>query len=281
VSLARVVDAFAAHLAAAMADPPAVIGAMRPTRTADLPAVTLSIRAVDQKLVSIGGRPAPSRKGSLPVGQEFDLTDPTVTFPDGETVNLLSVDRRSLHFPFGPVVAADGAEVDSLGPDDLTISIEGAALPIVAPDPGSGQASGIPALGEVRFGSPVPVTGSLRVDFFIGEWEVRTARYQGELIVEAADDDAVVVEDLSADVEATLLAADASTFAGLRALRPLSLGPVVADPGIAQGRLRELVCAFDFELEEATLGTGGGVIGAVAVDSTYGAEVFEVPAEAP
>jgi hypothetical protein len=56
---------------------------------------------------------------------------------------------------------------------------------------------------------------------------------------------------------------------------------VVVHPGIAQGRVRELVYAFDFELEEPTLGTGGGVIDTVAVASAYGAEVFEVPVGAP
>jgi hypothetical protein len=276
VSLAAVVDAFSAHLAAAMEDPPASIGGARATRLPDLPTVTLSIQKVERKLVALGATPAQSRTGSLPVSSEFDLADPTVTFPDGETVNLLSIDRLSLHFPYGPVVSADGAEVDALAPEDLTVSIDGSPLSVVPPTPGPGGVSGIPDLGEVRFGTPVPPSGQLVVAFFIGEWEVRTTRYQGELVVEAAAE-GVAASDLSRDVESTLLAADASTLPGLRALRPLAIGPIVPAPGIAQGRVRELAYAFDFELEEPRLGTGGGVIEEVAVESAYGPEVFEVP----
>lgn len=281
MSLSRVVDAFATHLAAAMTDPPASVGGSRPAAPGELPAVTLSIRAVDQRLVAIGARPAPSRTGSLPVGRELDLADPTLTFPEGETVNLLAIDRLSLHFPFGPVVAADGTEVDALAPGDLEVSIDGAPLDVVPPDPGPGEVAGIPRLGEIRFGAQIPGAGRLRIDFFIGEWEVETARYQGELVVEAAAANAAAAADLSVDVEAALLAADAGSLAGLRALHPLGLGPVAADPVLAQARVRELLYAFDFELEEPKLGTGGGIIGDVAVLSHYGPELFDVPVPTP
>ena len=286
MSLTRVVDAFAAFLASEMTDAPANVGGVRPANAGDLPTVAISIRQVEQKLIALGARPAPSRVGSLAVSQSFDLTEPTVTFPDGETVVLLSADRRSLHFPFGPVVAADGTEVASLSAADLTVSIDGAPLAVVAPEPGAGQVSGVPDLGELHFGDPAPVAGALRVDFFIGEWEVETARYQGELMVEAFASSGPGVLALSADVDTTLLAARQSGLAGLQALHPLSLGSAAVGTTPPSMRVRELVYAFDFELEDPKLGTGGGIIDFVAVrsdhstadDSQQATELFEVPA---
>lgn len=281
MSLTRVVDAFADHLAAEMGEPAANIGALLPENAGDLPAITISVRGIEQKVIAVGATPAASRRGSLPVGRTFDLAEPALTFPDGETVDLLAEDRLSLHFPFGPVVTADGAEVAALSASDLGVSLDAIPLTVVDADPGPGEVGGVPGLGEIRFGAPLPASGTLRVDFFVGEWEVQTARYRGQLIVEAfaATGDGTLA--LTADAEATLLAADGSSLRGLQMLRPLEVGPVGAAPTPQSARIRRLRYAFDFELEEPKLGTGGGIIDRVAVDSPFGSETFEIPALTP
>jgi len=281
MSLTRVVDAFADHLAAEMSEAPANLGALLPENAGDLPAITISVRDIEQKVIGVGATPAASRRGSLPVGRAFDLADPTLTFPDGETVDLLTADRLSLHFPYVPVVAVDGAEVAALSAADLSVSIDATPLTVVDADPGSGEVVGVPALGEIRFGVPLPSTGTLQVDFFVGEWEAQTARYQGQLKVDAFAATGGETLALTADAEATLLAADGSSFPGLQTLRSLEVGPVGAAPTPQNARLRTLRYAFDFELEEPKLDTGGGIIGRVAVDSPFGSETFEIPVLTP
>ena len=280
MSLSRVVSALATHLGADMASPPALIGGGLPVESADLPTVTISVSDVQNQLTAIGASPAPTRRGALPVGQSFDLADPSVTFPDGEVVDLLSSNRLSLHFPYGPVVAADGTGVATLGPADISVAIDGGPLAVVAGDPGPGEVQAQPQLGIVNFGVELPAAGTLSVSFFVGEWEVHTSRYQGDVIVDVSADAFTSANDVSLDVEASLGRAEAGAVPGLRYLRPVAIGSVAPVEIPANSRRRSLLYRFDFELEEPVLGSGGGVVGLVAVESIYGAESFDIPVTA-
>lgn len=281
MSLSRVVSALATHLGADLASPPALIGGGLPGDTGELPAVTISVSDVANQLTAIGARPAPTRRGALAVSQSFDLADPSVSFPDGEVVDLLSPDRTSLHFPYGPVVGVDGTEGLTLAPDDLTVIVAGTPLTVVADNPGAGEVSAQPLTGELNFGTALPATGTLVVSFFVGEWEVETARYQGDLVVEVSAAALTATNQLSVDVEASLGRAAAGSVPGLRSLRPLGLGPIAPVEVPIDSRRRALQYRFDFELEEPVLGSGGGLVGLVAVDSSFGGETFNIPVAAP
>lgn len=287
MSLNRVVEAFADHLAPLTAPTP--VGSSRPATTAELPAVALSLDGIEQALTSIGATPAPSRSGALPVAQDFDLADTTITFPDGERVDLLSGDRLRLHFPYGPVVAAGGEPATALAPADLTVSIDGTGQTVVADPPAAGQAQGLPDAGEIVFGQALPAAGTLRIEFFVGRWEVDTARYQGELTIEALADDDATVGPLSQQIVDTLDGLRRpGVLPGLQSLRPLRLGPIVTTAlgptdgaGQPSGRSRTMAYRFDFEVETPNLGTGGGVIDRIIadgiVDDLPEPERFEIP----
>jgi hypothetical protein len=49
--------------------------------------------------------------------------------------------------------------------------------------------------------------------------------------------------------------------------------------GRRDSRSRTITYAFDYERVEPVVRTGGGLIGTVAIESTYGAERFEVTRE--
>lgn len=286
MSLTRVVAAFADHLGPLTA--PAPVGPARPAAAGDLPAVVLGLDGIEQALTSIGATPAPSRRGALAVSQDFDLADPTVTFPDGERVDLLSDDRLRLHFPFGPVVAAGGEPADALAPADLTVLIDGVGQTVVPGAPDTGEVQGVPDAGEIVFGEPLPAAGTLRIEFFVGQWEVETARYQGELTIEALAGDDATVGPLSEQIIDTLHGLRPGALPGLQSLRPLRLGPILttalgptdgADP--PTGRSRTMAYRFDFEVETPNLGTGGGLIDRIVadgiVDDLPEPERFEIP----
>lgn len=285
MSLNRVVDAFADHLGPLTSPTP--VGPVRPGATTELPAVALSLAGIEQALTSIGATPAPSRRGALPVARDVDLADPTITFPDGEIVDLLSGDRRRLHFPFGPVVAAGGEPVLALAPADLTVLIGGAGQAVVADAPTAGQVQGRPDTGEIVFDDPLPAAGTLRIEFFVGQWEVSTARYQGELTIEALADDPTI-EPLSRQIVDALDGLRPGDLPGLQSLRPLRLGPITTTAlgptdGDGQPRARSRTAAyrFDFEVETPDLGSGGGLIERIVadgiVDDLPEPERFDIP----
>lgn len=276
MSLSRVVAEVANFLTAELTPAPGMVGAGLPAAVNELPAITIFLDDVENTLTAIGARPAPTRRGALAVSRRFDLADTNLSFPDGETVDLLSADRATLHFPHGPVVGADGTEVATLTAADLTVTVDGTPLTVVTGDPTATEVGAQPLVGTITFGAALPATGELVVDFFLGEWEVETSRYQGELVVEVSADDRPATNDLSLDVEEALRQAAAGAVPGLRWLRPISLGAIVPVDDPPNSHRRGMHYRFDFELEEPILGTGGGRIDRVAVDSRYGVEVFEI-----
>lgn len=278
MSLSRVVDAIADRLSSTLVGPPAT-GAAEPATPADLPAVVIAVEDAGQTLTAIGARPAPSRTGALPVSQSHDLADPTLTFPDGEVVDLVGPDRRVLHFAYGPVVASDGTEVDALASADLAVELDGSPVDVVTSAPAAGEVRGDPALGELTFGTPLPATGTVRADYWIGEWEVATQRYQGTLVVSQVAATAAAVDSLTREVEAALARAVAPAVPGLFSLRPIAFGPIGATEGAPAMRRQALRYQFDFEAEDPVLGTGGGLIARIAVDATFGPEQFDVTRE--
>ena len=278
MGLATLTDAFATYLSLSVEPAPKSVGSIYPSGTTDLPAVVISCSDARQQLRGIGRLPAPSATGALPVTTVVDLANPVATFPDA-VVPLLSNDRLTLTLPHGPLVAADG-QATTFGGGDVHATIGATTFTVVDHAPGATEVQPDPDLGVLHFGAALPAGGTLTVNYFIGEWEVRTERYQGTLVIEtfATDDDGV--DTLSRAVETALLDPAGGGPVGLNEIEPTSFAAIdAAGPNRPVGRGRALAFTFDYELVQPQIGGGGGLITTVSVDSTFGAEHFDVKHE--
>jgi len=282
MSLVRVVEAFRAYLEDVLDPPPAMIGGAFPVIAEELPAVSISVDEVAERARGLGRLPAPVQTGALRIETSLDLANPVVTVAD-ETVDLLSEDRQTLQLPHGGIVRADGTPTRPFAGGDLLVEVDGTPLTVVGDEPDAGEVRPDPEVGELLFGAPLPAVGTLRLGYFVGEWEVTNERYQGLLAVQPFADDVPGVEDLTRQVDEAFADGRWRGVRGLRSFTPKSFGPVVIIQAVGAGRRdsrsRTITYAFDYERVEPVVRTGGGLIGTVAIESTYGAERFEVTRE--
>jgi|GEM_PF-3629408 len=260
--------------------PPALAGNASPTTAGELPAVALGAQDITTQLTGIGARPAPSRRGALPLSSSFDLSNPITTFPDGSEVDLVSADRTTFFLPFGPAVASDGIALTILGASDITVAIDAVDQTVVSVDPAAGQVRVNSQLGTIEFGTALAATGQLDVAWFVGEWEAAVHRFQATLVVEIYGANAADIDSLSAAIEEAMIPETDGGIAGLLSVAPKwfgSTGPRLADA--ANARLRRLEFEVDAEIEDPVLAGGGGLIGQIDVDSTFGPEQFSIPVE--
>jgi hypothetical protein len=274
--LTSLLDPVVQYLDGVLSPAPKLLGDGWPVRPNELPAVALSLADVSEHLRGIGRLPAPTLTGALRVDTTLDLANPVVAFPD-EIVRLLSENRRTVQLAHGPVVRADGTTTPPWTTDDLRVVRSGTVLTPVVDPPGTGEVQILPDTAELQFPSALAATGTLQLGYFVGEWEVRTARYGGQLGVDVFADDVAGVDALSRQLGAAL---DEPPIPGLRQLGPTSWGPVVGNDALpANARMRTITYRFDFELIEPKLATGGGLITTVAVTSSPGPEHFDVTRE--
>lgn len=278
MTLVPVVDALVARLRDELPDGVTVADA-HPAAAGDVPSVAVSLLDASQRLQGIGRTPRGPRRGALAVRDRVDLTDPVLRV-DGDEVELLSPDRRELLVAHGPMVQLDGSEPPPLSGDDLTVVVAGEPVTVVTADPQPGQVRADAGLGRLLFGSALPATGTVIVDYRIGVWDVESVRFEGTLAVDVYDEDTAGTTALTRQVAEAL----ARPPAAFPRLRPASWG---AASGFrpAQGPLRRaqrLTYAFDFDLEVPSLPTGGGIIRRVAVTSHHDSETenFDVPTAA-
>jgi hypothetical protein len=278
MGLAALTDALSGYLESTLEPAPALVGGAYPTKAHDLPAVVLSCSDVLQQLRGVGSLPAASESGALAVSTTVDLAHPVATFPDA-VVGLLSNNRLTLTLPHGPLVAADGTTATFSGAD-LHVTLGATTFSVVDQAPAAGQVQPDPALSVLRFGAALPATGTLSASYFVGEWEVRTERYQGVLLVETFAHDAAGVDALSRAVETALLKPTGAPAHGLNRIEPTAWAAIEeAGANRASARGRALGFTFDYELVEPSLAAGGGLISTVSVSSTFGAERFDVQRE--
>ncbi len=275
MGLTAVVDAFANHLTATLPPPAPAAGGTQPTGGADLPAVAISILSAEQPLPALGRTPASLMTGALRVDTSLDLTDPVLHLP-GEDVGLLSPDRRLVHLPHGSVVRADGVGDQPFAAGDLLVRLGPITFtPVAGPPAGPTQVQVDPQEGTLRFGDPLPASGTLALGYFVGAWEVRTERHQGEVAVEVYAASSAATADLSASVDDALTRVPIPVGTGLRRVEPLGLGPVtVALFGLglpATTRSRVLRYRFSFERTDPVISTAGGPIRRVEVAGTIDA----------
>lgn len=275
MALTTLLDLVREFLQANLSPAPALIGDGYPIEANQLPAVTISLSGVTQPLRGVGRLPAPTLRGALPVQTTLDLADPVVTFPD-EVVNLLSGDRRTVSLPHGPLVREDGTPTQPWGAGDIDVTVGPTTFTPVEDTPGAGEVQVLPEVGQLVFASPLPAAGTLLIDSFVGEWEVRTARYQGLLTLEVFAADLTGVNALSRQLDAAF---EESSIPGLQQVSAASWGPVGAPDDLrGASRGRALTYRFDYELIEPKLAAGGGLITKFTVRPTPG-EQFELTTE--
>ena len=259
MTLGRVIDAIAERLTASL--PAAIaVGDSGPAALADLPLVSLSIEHAERRLVGVGSIPRGTSHGALPVDVVIDLANPVLQLGGGETLTLLSGDRRTVTVPHGPLVRRHGTEQSPFEPGDV-VATDPNPFTVVGGTPVGRQVRVDPEQGTLLFGVALALTGELRVRYHVGQWDTVTTRYQGVLAVAAIAADTAGTSQLARDVAAVLDRADGSVRLVPTAWRTsdaLAIGDDVA-------RRQVLEYRFDAEIEDPLITTSGGVIATVAV----------------
>jgi hypothetical protein len=279
MSLGAVIDSLGTFLLDAVTPRPAMAGGTAPGAADELPALTLSFEDATRILIGVGRIPRPPRTGALRVTRSINLEDPVLRHPGEPDIALLSVDRTTLQLPHAPLVTADGSDIVPLTADDLEVTLGGTTFTVVNAPPTGTEVRPNAASGILTFGTPLPATGVLQLGYFIGQWTVHSARYQGTLTVDVYAESSADAHTLSQSVDRALLGEPPGSPPGLRKISPLSWGSVVAAVApIADARRRTLRYRIDVETEEVVVPTTGGLITRVRVagDVDGQSEVFDV-----
>jgi hypothetical protein len=260
VSLVPLLDRLVDRLTAALPAGTSVSD-VAPGAEADLPRVAVSIAEVEEELVGLGRIPRATQHGALPVEVDIDLANPILDLGGGETLTLVSDTRRVLTLPHGPIVTAEGVDVLPFGPADV-VADDGNPFELVNDTPVGRQFLVDPDEGTLRFGANLAVNRTLHVEYFVGQWDTTTTRYQGQVDVAVSSTDPAAGAALARAVAAELEAAQPD----LR-LRPTSWGAAspIELPNGDSARTQRLGFRFDAELEEPVLTSSGGVISRVGV----------------
>ena len=261
-------DALVAFLGgpAGLSPAPALLGAAEPAAGAELPAVVLSLDEVHRLGAGLGERSMLITDGALSWQADIDLANPVLS--TDPSFRLLSPDRLTLVLPHGGLKQADGSD-GPLGPPDLSVKLGATVFTVVNGAPAAGQVHADPLVGVLTFGAALPATGTLQVNYVLGQWERRVTPIAGSVRVDVYGADAAAAAALSAAVLDALGAATPAQIHGLRKLALAQVGSIVAtDPAHASARRRSAVFAFDYEHEINRPDSSGGVIGSVLVQTT-------------
>lgn len=267
MSLDRVVDLLAGRLAAALG-PGTRVDDVAPVEVADIPCVVVTVTDAVTTLSGVGRVPRGTRLGALLVSVAVDLADPVVDLGGGETLTLLSDDRRTLTLPNGPLVAADGTSSLPLGADDVTAD-DGAPFTVVTGAPTGRQVQADADAGTLRFGSALQASGTLTVAYHLGQWDVVTSRAQGDAGFDVTAPTAAAVRTLSRALTSAASQGFSDDSSTIR-LVPRVWGPVVpVDLAGDPVRSQRITFGLDAEVVDPVLTTGGGVISTIAVQGAF------------
>lgn len=178
------------------------IGAGEPFAAGDLPSVVLSLESSERRSVGLGDRGEVMR-GALPVSVTIDLANPVL--PGEPSFTLLDPTRRILVLPHGGQVRVDGTP-GALGNEDLVVRQGATTFLVVQGAPAAGQVNADETTGTLTFGAPLPTSGTLQAQYFLGEWERRVERIAGVLRAEACAASAADAVSLGASLVRQLLA---------------------------------------------------------------------------
>ena len=261
MSLKRILDDLVEHLHTEVDYALTTIGGEEVTQTSELPAIILSIESAQFQSDGIGGPRSSFEEGALQLDVLLDLEHPSLEFP-GESVSLLDDDRRGLQLPHSPLVTQDGIFALTLSASDISLNVDATPWTLVASSPTGTQFTVSPIDGKLSLGSALPATGSVTMQYYIGQWELRRQKVAGRLVMALVEDDG---ESLDALTQAVYDALDpsvlATTLPALLRLEPSSLGPMFdpTKPG-GNSRRRALQFQFLYELQDRIISTGGGRI---------------------
>ncbi|HEY9227598.1 MAG TPA: hypothetical protein VIP11_13165 [Gemmatimonadaceae bacterium] len=262
-------SSLATYLGAAGLSPaPEQIGGAEPTDTDELPAIVLSLDTSLRVNPGLGERAQLITGGVLPWSATIDLANPFL--PDEPTFSLLDATRRILILPHGGLVRSDGSDAGNapLGAADITVRVNGAQRTVVAGAPGAGEVRAAGAIGTLTFGDALPLTGTVQVSYFLGQWEQRLERISGTLRVDVCADTAANALSLSDGVVDALLAPAAQRqVRRLIALSPVSVGSIAKPETSPALRRRTMRLSFTFEREVNRPDSSGGIITRIPVTS--------------
>ena len=248
-----------------LAPAPKLIGVVEPVALDELPAVVLATEESTRPGNGLGERSLTITDGVLPWKAEIDLANPVLAGDPPFT--LVSTDRRRLVLPHGGLVRQD-ASSGPLNGGDIRVHVDGASRTLVQGTPAPGEFSADPVAGALVFGDPLPDSGKLTADYFLGQWEQRTARSQGTLRVTVVAADAAAVQTLSRAVLSALAPRQATpATAGLQ-LSVAEIGSVgAAAPPIPTARTRTVRFRFEFEQTIDVPESAGGIIQRIPVNA--------------
>jgi len=234
---------------------PKTIGVVETANNSELPAIVISFKDLIVPSVGLGEHRLAVR-GALAANSAIDLANPLLP---GTDFNLLSSDRLTLTLFHGGLVDKDGSDTP-LGADDLQVRLNATNFDVVPAPPASGEVSVIPAAGQLVFADPLPASGTLSANYFLGRWERRVEQLGGSLnvlIIAANDNDA---QQLSNAVMIAMAQASDS-ITGLRRLPLQSAGTVTTYSSGPQARRQRLLSwMFDFEHIIDQPESSGGII---------------------
>lgn len=276
--LSSVVTMIAERLAAAAVVGLPPVDALAPAATGDVPRITVSVDQAVPAVRGLGQVPGPPQTGALRVETSIDLADPRLHLA-GETVDLLSSDRRTIQLPHGAVVRADGTDTPPYRTTDLTVRVGATSFtPITQGSPDGGQVRLDVPSGALTFRDPLPDPGTLTLGYFVGLWEITVERFAATLYVDIAHDDADAHAALTTAVENALARDQWPATAGIRQIQPIALSAATPIAGLPVTiRSRRLTYAIDVERIEPVILTSGGPIRTVAVDRL----ALDVPPDGP
>ena len=249
-----------------LAPAPALIGVVEPSVDTDLPALVISIEQTTRPANGLGERSTLITNGALAWQALIDLANPVL--PSDPSFSLLSAGRMQLALPHGGLVRSDGS-TGALRPGDIQVQVVGNPRTLVTAAPGPNEFTAEPLAGTLTFGQALPPNGTLRVNYFVGQWEQRVVSSNGVLRLSVVAANAAAVRDLSNSAMAALgepPAISASTAPRLTISEIGSIGP--ADPPLAAARRRVVRFQFEFQQEINQPESSGGVIQRIPVQST-------------
>ena len=245
---------------------PKTVGVAEPAKEQDLPAVVLSLANLCRLGSGLGER-STLMVGALRWTVQIDLAN--AVLPGDPSLHLLSGDRRTLALPHGGLVRADGTTGTPTAVD-IQVSVAGQAVALAAGAPGAGEFQADLLLGRLVFGAALPQQGAVVATYFIGQWERRVMRMEGDLnaMVLAADiAEASAVSDSL--VEAIVRAP--ARIAGLASTSVAELGSVaVGDKDAVAARQRFVRFHFQYDFEINAPDSSGGIIREIPVTANLG-----------
>jgi hypothetical protein len=242
------------------------LGTAEPAATTDLPAVVLSLANLRRPATGLGERSI-LMTGALQSTAKIDLANPvlagTPPFP------LLSADRKTLQLPHGGLVRADGSTGVATA-SDIQVTVAGQGRALAAANPQANQFQADLLTGTLIFGAALPGAGIVEAVYFVGQWEQRVARLEGDLNALVLAADVAGAQDLSDSLMAAGLEASAQV-AGVSSISVTELGFVALNGSDSVAARQRLVrFHFEYELELNLPDSSGGIIRQIPVTAILG-----------